>query len=114
MSENQVPAKTITISGVTFTVWCDGRNYDPSDESYRARYGYSIVSDKWRYESNDISGNPNGLPNIELASTALLAMLLSCAEAPDDDEHAELFPPHVRELAQSISGDLMAFCADIT
>lgn len=115
MSEyKKVPAREITIGDLTFTIWCDGRTYDPGLEVYRPQYSYSIVSSKWRYDANDIQGAPNELPNLGLASTALLAIFLTCVQADDDEDDAEMFPPHVREAGQSISKELALVCSEIT
>lgn len=114
MSEQiEIPGREITIGDLTFTIWCDGRLYNPDLEEYRPRYSYSIVSSKWRYDANDIHGAPNKSPDLKLASTALLAIFLTCVEAPDDSENAELFPPHVREAGQEISEELIAVCNSI-
>lgn len=110
----EIPAREITIGDLTFTIWCDGRAYDPDLETYRSRYSYSIVSSDWRYDSNDIHGAANKPPNLGLASTALLAIFLTCVTAPDDDENAELFPPHVRLAGQDIADELSQVCASLT
>lgn len=106
--------RELDIDGAVFTVWCDGRDYDPELEVYRPVYSYSIVTNKWRYDANDLRGAPNEIPNLDLASTALLALLLTCSTASDDDENSELFPPHVREYGQEISQTLKMVCAAIT
>lgn len=110
----EVPTREITIGNLTFTIWCDGRTYEPDLEQYRPRYAYSIVSDSWRYDANDIQGAPNKSPDLDIAATALLAIFLTCVEAADDNDNAELFPPHVREAGQQISDELAAVCNSIT
>lgn len=115
MSEyKEVPANEITIGNLTFTLWCEGRLYDPDLETYRPRYAYTISSDDWRYDSNDIHGAANKPPNLDVASTALLGIFLTCVQADDDDENSELFPPHVREAGQDISEELVAVCRSLT
>lgn len=112
--QNEVPARQITIGNATFTIWCDGRSYDEKLEVYRPVYSYSIVTDYWRYDANDIQGAPNETPNLGLASAALLAILLTCVQADDDDEAADMFPEHVRALGQDIEADLLEVCANLT
>lgn len=88
-------------------VWCDGRDYDAESEAYRPIYSYSIITPHWRYDSNDIHGALNELPDLELGSKSLLAFLIACAEAKDESsENYTLFPPEVREWAQHFSDEL--------
>jgi hypothetical protein len=112
MSEQkEVSAKEVTIGGTTFTLWCDGRDYDAESEEYRAVYSYSIVTEKWRYDSNNIVGPSNKNPNLDVALAGLLLMIKSCAEAQDQGENSELFPAHVRGMAQSILDELSLVCS---
>lgn len=91
----------------TITVWCDGREYDPSIEGYRPVYSYSIVTPSWRYDDNDIHGAINEQPDLDLGSRSLFAFLLACAESESESsENYSLFPPNVREWAQSFSDEL--------
>ena len=88
-------------------VWCDGRKYDEAAECYRPIYAYSIVTSKWRYDSDDIFGAPNELPNIDMGAKSLIAFLIACAEAKNESsENYDLFPPQVREWAQHYSDEL--------
>lgn len=112
--KNYGQVRETTIGNLKFAVWCDGRSYDPELEVYRPIYSYSIMTDSWRYDANDIQGAPNKPPNTGLASAALMAIFLSCVEADDDDDNAELFPPHVREAGQYVSNQLAALCAELT
>jgi hypothetical protein len=109
----EVPAREITIGDLTFTIWCEGRVYDPDLEQYRPRYAYTILSSEWRYDENDIQGPANKSPDLNVASTALLALFLTCVQADDKDDNALLFPPHVREAGQHIESELTAVCASI-
>lgn len=110
----EVPAREITIGNATFTIWCEGRSYDPALEVYRPVYSYSIVTDQWEYDANDIQGSINETPNLGLASAALLAILLTCVQADDDEQAAEMFPEHVRQLGKSIEDQLIEVCASLT
>jgi len=98
----------------TLKVWCDGRDYDPSKETYRPVYSYSIVTPKWKYDANDIYGAPNELPNLGLASKSLFAFLLQCVEAKEESENYGLFPPQVREWANHFSDQITIKYTQIT
>lgn len=91
----------------TVTVWCDGREYDPSIEGYKPVYSYSVITPTWRYDANDIHGAINEQPDLDLGSRSLFAFLLACAESKDESsENYDLFPPQVREWAQHFSDEL--------
>lgn len=110
----EVPAREITIGNATFTIWCESRSYNPELEVYRPVYSYSIVTDEWEYNASDIQGAENEIPNLGLASAALLALLLSCVQATDDMDDAEMFPYNVRQLGRTIEKELIEVCASIT
>ena len=101
------------IRGNILTVWCDGRSYDPVEESYRPVYSYSIVTKNWRYDANDIMGKANDVPCLDTASVAVLTMLMACAASEDDEESFDSFPPHVRELAVDEFDTLQELCMQI-
>lgn len=111
MSEQkEVSAKEVTIGGATFTLWCDGRDYDTESEEYRAVYSYSIVTEKWRYDSNNIVGPANKNPNLDVALAGLLLTFKACVEAQDKQDR-DLFPVHVRSLGEEIIDELSLVCA---
>lgn len=111
MSEQKkVPAKEITIGGATFTLWCDGKDYDAESEEYRAVYSYSIVTPRWRYDSNNIVGPANKSSNLDVALAGLLLMVKSCAEG-QDKENETLFPVHVRNMGKEILDELSLVCS---
>lgn len=115
MSNNkETEAVQVTIGNLTFTIWCDGRIYDPDLETYRPQYSYSIISDAWRYDANDIQGAPNEIPNLRLAAIALLSIFLTCVQAKDGEENSDLFPEHVKEAGYPIYQQLAEFCSQIT
>lgn len=90
-------------------VWCEGREYDAISEAYRPRYSYRILAEEWEYIDNDIRGVLNEVPNLNAAARSLFAFLYACQEAKDEDsENYDLFPPHVREWAQSHSEEISA------
>jgi hypothetical protein len=97
-------------------VWCEGRDYDPKTEAYKPRYSYSIITEKWRYDGNDISGGPNELPNLDKASQSLFAFLYASQESYKihirgafTDGNFEMFPPHVNEWAVQNSEEISTY-----
>lgn len=91
----------------TVIVWCDGREYDPAQELYYPVYSYSIVSPYWRFDSNDIRGATNEIPDLDRGSKSLFAFLIACAEAKDESsDNFTLFPPEVRDWAIHFSEEL--------
>ena len=111
--KNYGHVKEINVGDATFTIWCDGRMYDPDKETYSPQYSYSIVTSKWRYDGNDMFGAPNKAPNVEAASVSILSLVLACASAEEDDENADLFPEHVREFGQEIFDQLSEVCSTL-
>ena len=104
--------RTISIGDGTITVWFDGTDYDPTLETYRPRYSYSIVTSEWRYDANDLCGAINKGPNVEAAFASVLVMLH--ASTGNEDEISPLFPDHVTEFAKEISCELDRVCSEIT
>ena len=97
----------------TVEVWCEGRDRDPSTESYHPMYAYRIVTPDWEYVDNDIRGGANELPDLSSAAKSLFAFLYACQEGYPEDmnaerENARLFPPHVREWAYMVNDELSA------
>jgi hypothetical protein len=97
-------------------VWCDGRNYDPETETYKPQYSYSIVTDKWRYDGNNILGAANELPDLYKASQTLFALLWASREsfkahnfgAFTAGKH-EMFPVQVNEWALQYGQEIYDF-----
>lgn len=94
-------------------VWCDGREHDPTFESYRPVYSYSILNhtEDWEYNGNDIYGGCNSAPDIRSGAQSLLGFLAAAQEGLPEDtegesENAELFPQHVREWAYLMKDEL--------
>lgn len=90
--------------GFHIEVWCDGRSYDPSTESYHPQYSYTITGSGWQYTGNDISGGANQSPDLLAGMKSLIAFLLASQEGLPEDtegksENAEMFPLHVRGFA---------------
>lgn len=112
---NYGETQEIVIGDATITLWCDGRVYDPIQESYSPQYSYSIVTSKWRYDANDIYGAPNKGPNIDAALSAVLALLWGCSISGEEDENISSdFPEHVRDFAIEISSELDRICNSLT
>lgn len=98
------------------SVWCDGRTYDPETETYKPQYAYSIVTDKWRYDGNNIVGAKNELPNLFKAGQTLFDMLWHSQKsyaahlrgAFTGGNH-DVFPVHVNEWAVKFADDILQF-----
>ncbi len=105
--KNYGEIKEMVIGDGTFTLWCDGRVYDPVQESYSPQYFYSIVTSNWRYDANDIHGAPNQAPSVDNAFMALLTMMWGCAVV---EGQSDLFPEHVAEFGREISDELAEIC----
>lgn len=110
----EIPAREIKIGNCKFTIWSEGKTYDPELEQYRARYSYSIETDEWKYDANDIHGAANRPPDLGIASTALLSLFLTCVQAKDSDDNSLLFPDYVRKAGQEIEDDLIIVCNNLT
>lgn len=97
----------------TVEIWCEGRDRDPSTESYHPVYAYRITTPDWVYPDNDIRGAANELPDLSAAAKSLFAFLYACQEGYPEDmnaerENARLFPRHVREWAYEVNDELSA------
>jgi len=94
-------------------VWCDGRQYDADTEAYRPIYSYKIAGPEWTYDANDIFGACSEVPNLAAASQSLFAFLYASQQGMAgsgrfhaENEHADLYPQHVREWAYHFSEQL--------
>lgn len=93
----------------TVTVWCEGRQYDPSTEAYHPVYAYKINTPKFEYVGNDIHGGANQVANLDAGAQSLMAFLYACQEGMPQkvsEENGDLFPKQVREWAYHYAEDI--------
>lgn len=108
INENKNNQKEYTFgpddSRAVVTVWCDGRDYDPSLEGYKPIYSYQIKTSEWSYIANDIRGGLNEVPNLYAASQSLFAFLYTCCTSSDVEDHL-MFPDYVREWGNDFTDE---------
>jgi hypothetical protein len=100
------------VNGTRVTVESIGAEYSPDDSAYRQAYNYSIVTDVWRYDGNDIRSGCGAAVDESEAARTLFAFLSAAAEAVDYEmrggtsENSDLFPPHVTQWAYLNSDEI--------
>lgn len=116
--ENKEPSPETEIREFTFVdayegnstvkIWCEGRERDPSTESYHPVYAYSIISPKFQYDDNDLRGGANESPNLDKGAQSLMSYLYACQEGMPSrrGENADIFPPEVRSWAYHFSEEI--------
>lgn len=110
--------KVVLIGSTGVSVWCEGRDRDSVEETYRPIYGYKIKNSDFEYVGNDIRGAVNELADLDKAMQSLLAFLYACQESywrdiqnggdGGESENSKLFPPNVREWAHQMSEEISA------
>lgn len=112
---------TYSIAGATVSVDHIGRDYSPEDRDYRQRYSYSIVTDAWRYDGDDIRSGCSAPVNVDSAAETLFSFLGACAESREyrertgrGGENAELFPEHVGSWAEEHSDEIAMLACELS